>query len=103
MKYIGSIIWGGILGGAAVMIHNAFYPAGLILALLGTCVGIWLLGKAWGIRRFKVLAALIWAYVALRAGTPGVGGELLVQGNTAGNALVYAGVAALAIAIALPN
>lgn len=102
MKYIGSLIWGGVLGAAAVMIHDVFYPAGLILALLDTCIGLWLLGKAWGVRRYKVLASLVWAYVALRGGTPGVGGELLVQGNTAGNTLVYAGVAALAIAIALP-
>ncbi len=103
MKYIGSLIWGGVLGAAAVMIHNAIVPVGLIIAVLGTGVGIWILGKAWGMRRYKVLASLVWAYVALRGGTSGVGGELLVQGNTAGNTLMYAGVATLAAAIALQS
>lgn len=101
MRYIGSLIWGAVLGAAAVMIHNAFFPFGLILAILGTFVGIWLLGREWGLRRFKVLAALVWAYIALRGGTSGVGGELLVQGNVAGDTLIYAGVATLALAIAL--
>ena len=54
-------------------------------------------------RRFKVLAALVWAYVALRGGTSGIGGELLVQGNVAGNTLIYAGVATLAFAIVLQS
>lgn len=102
MKYIGSLIWGAVLGAAAVMIHNAFVPAGLVVAVLGTGSGIWILGKAWGMRRYKVLASLVWAYVALRGGTSGVGGELLVEGNMAGNTLIYAGVATIALAIALP-
>ncbi len=102
MKYIGSLIWGAVLGAAAVMIHNAFVPVGLIIALLGTGVGIWAIGKAWGMRRYRVLASLCWAYVALRGGTSGVGGELLVVGNMAGKTLIYAGVAAMALAIALP-
>lgn len=102
MRYIGSLIWGAVLGAAAVMIHNAFVPVGLIIAVLGTGVGIWLIGRAWGMRRYRVLAALVWGYVALRGGLSGVGGELLVQGNNAGNTLIYAGVATLALAIALP-
>ena len=103
MKYIASLICGAVLGAAAVMIHNAFVPVGLIIAVLGTFVGVWLIGKAWGMRRFKVLAALVWAYVALRGGTSGIGGELLVQGNVAGNTLIYAGVATLAFAIVLQS
>ncbi len=101
MKYFGSLIWGAVLGAAAVMIHNAVSPFGLILAVLGTGVGVWLEGKAGGMRRYKVLASIAWAYVALRGGTSGVGGELLVQGNFAGNTLIYAGVATLALSIAL--
>lgn len=97
-----SLIWGAVLGAAAVLIHNAILPVGLIIAVLGTAVGIWSLGKAWGMRRYKVFASLVWAYVALRGGTSGVGGELLVQGNMAGNTLIYAGLATLALAIALP-
>jgi hypothetical protein len=99
MKLIGSLIWGGILGAAAVLLHSAYVPFGLILALLGSGVGIWLIGRAWGMRRYKVLAAIVWALVALRGGTPGIGGELLVQGNFAGNALVVGGFAMLLFTI----
>ncbi len=102
MKYIGSLIWGAVLGAAAVIIHNAFVPVGLILALLGTGVGIWAIGKAWGLRRYRVLAVLVWAGVVIRGALSGVGGELLVVGNIAGNTLIFAGVATLALAIALP-
>lgn len=99
MKLLGSFLWGGILGAAAVLLHSAYVPIGVLLALLGSGVGIWLLGRAWGLRRYKVLAAIAWALVTLRAGSPGVGGELLVQGNFAGNALVVAGLAMLLIAV----
>lgn len=102
MKLIGSLIWGGVLGAAAVLLHSAYLPFGLILALLGSGVGIWLLGRAWGLRRYKVLAAIGWALVTLRGGSPGVGGELLVQGNFAGNALVVGGFAMLVLAVLAP-
>lgn len=99
MKLFGSLAWGGILGAAAVLLHSAYVPFGVLLALLGSGVGIWLLGRAWGMRRYKVLAAIGWSLMTLRGGSPGVGGELLVQGNFAGNALVVAGFAMLVIAI----
>jgi hypothetical protein len=103
MKLIGSLIWGGILGAAAVLLHSAYVPFGLILALLGSGIGIWLIGRMWGLRRYKVISAMSWALVALRAGSPSVGGELLVQGNFAGNALVVGGFAMLVTAIATPG
>lgn len=99
MKFVGSFIWGGVLGAAAVLLHSAYVPFGLVLALLGSGVGVWLIGKAWGMRRYKVLAAIAWALVTLRGGSPGIGGELLVQGNFAGNALVVAGFAMLVFAV----
>jgi len=99
-KLGGALIWGGILGAAAVLLHSAFVPFGLILALLGSGVGIWLIGRAWGLRRYKILSAIGWILVTLRGGSPGVGGELLVQGNFAGNALVVGGFAVLVFAVA---
>jgi len=91
MKLIGAFIWGGVLGAAATLLHSAYFPAGLMLALLGSGVGIWILGRAWGLRRYKVLASAGWILVTLRAGTPGIGDELLIQGNFVGNALVVCG------------
>lgn len=99
MKLIGSLIWGGILGGAAVLLHAAYVPAGLLLAWLGSAIGIWLIGRRWGMRRYKFAAAIGWAVVVLRAATPSIGGELLVQGNFAGNALVIGGFAMLVISV----
>lgn len=52
-------------------------------------------------RRYKVLAAIGWALVALRGSLPGIGGELLIQGNFAGNALVVAGFAMLIFSVAV--
>lgn len=99
MKLVGSLVWGTILGAAAVLLHGAYVPFGLILALLGSGTGIWLLGRAWGMRRYKILAAIGWALAVLIGGSPGVGGELLVQGNFSGNALVIAGLAVLVLAV----
>jgi len=102
MRLVGSFVWGAILGVAAVLLHDAYVPFGLILALLGSGVGIWLLGRAWGLRRYKILASIGWALAVLIGGTPGVGGELLVQGNFAGNALVIAGLATIVFAVIAP-
>ena len=99
MKLIGSLIWGGILGAAAVLLHSAFVPFGLVLALLGSGIGIWLIGRAWGMRRYKLVSAVGWALVVLQAGTPSMGGELLVQGNFAGDAFVLGGFAMLVLTI----
>jgi hypothetical protein len=99
MKFIGSFIWGGILGTAAVLLHSAYVPVGLVLALLGSGIGIWLIGRAWGMRRYKVISAIGWVLVALRAATPSIGGELLVQGNFAGNALVVGGFVMLVLTV----
>lgn len=99
MKLIGSLAYGAILGAAAVLLHNAYQPWGLVLSLVGTGVGIWLIGRAWGLRRYKFFAALTWAAVILRAGTLGVGNELLILGNMTGNALVVGGLITLFIAV----
>ena len=100
MKLVGAFIWGAILGAAAVLLHSAYVPFGLILALLGSGVGVWLVGRKWGLRRYKFLAAVGWVLVTLRGGTSGVGGELLVQGNFAGNALVVGGFVMLIFVVA---
>lgn len=99
IRLAGALIWGAILGAGAVLLHSAFVPFGLILALIGSGVGIWLVGRMWGLRRYKALSALAWIAVVLRAGSSGAGGELLVQGNFVGNALVVGGLAALVFGV----
>lgn len=91
MKMLGALAWGVVLGSAGVLLHDAYLPYGLLVVLLGTATGVWLVGRMWGLRRYKVVSALAWSAVVLRAGIPGTGSELLVQGNLAGNALVVGG------------
>lgn len=91
MKLLASLAWGIVLGAAAVLLHDAYVPVGLACALLGSSIGVWLLGRMWGRRRYKVTAVFAWLVLVLRAGSLGVGNELLVQGNITGNALVVGG------------
>ncbi|MDP1719669.1 MAG: hypothetical protein Q8L08_01530 [Candidatus Nanopelagicaceae bacterium] len=91
MKLLASLAWGIVLGAAAVLLHDAYVPLGLIIALLGSSIGVWLVGRMWGRRRYKVAAVVAWLILVLRAGSLGAGNELLVQGNITGNALVVGG------------
>lgn len=74
-----------------MLLHDAYVPFGLIFALLGSSIGVWLVGRMWGLRRYKVATVFAWLALVLRAGSLGVGNELLVQGNATGNALVVGG------------
>lgn len=99
MKILGALVWGAVLGAASVLLHAAYLPYGLLFAFLGAAVGVWLLGRMWGSRGYKVISALGWFAIVLRAGALGKGGELLVQGNSAGNALVAGGFVMMIFAI----
>ena len=99
MRYLFSILLGLALGTSAILLHGAYFPMGLLLGLLGSGIGIWLLGRSWGLRRYKILAALSWIAIIFRAGMYGAGNELLVEGNAMGNALVVGGVLTLFIAV----
>lgn len=101
MRIILSLIYGTILGAAAVLLHNAYQPWGLVLSLIGTGTGVWLIGRAWGLRRYKFLATFTWCAVVFLAAKPGVGGEILVLGNSMGNALVIGGFITLCIAVSI--
>jgi len=103
MKLLTSFIWGIVLGAAAVLLHDAYVPLGLLFAVLGSSIGVWLVGRMWGRRRYKGVTVVAWLVLVLRAGSLGVGNELLVQGNATGNALVVGGsLALLAVASLRP-
>jgi xanthosine utilization system XapX-like protein len=102
MTYIFSLLIGAATGAVAVLLHNALPPAGPILAFLGTFISVWSVGRKFGKRIYKIIAALSWLYVFSKASLLGAGGELLVQGDNAGSALLFFGVTSLVIAVALP-
>jgi len=93
----------GLLAGvAAIFLHIFYPPIGLVIAILGTAATVWAIGRHYGARSFKLIASIAWALILWRASTFGVGNELLVQGNSEGSALVFLGLLALFIVIALP-
>jgi hypothetical protein len=102
MKLIYAVVVGALLGASATLLHLLLFPVGLILGLIATVVGILAIGRAWRSRKFKVIAAIAWLVVVVQGATPGVGGELLIQGDLAGSLLLLLGTFSLVLAIFLP-
>ena len=90
-KLVGSLILGAITGFIGVVLHNAFHPIGIILAIITTSVGINLAGQFFGLRKYKIVTALAWLAVALRAGSYGRSHEILVISNSYGNIFLLGG------------
>jgi len=103
MRYLYSIFFGAFLGFTATIMHNSWQPVGFLLALLVTYLGIKLLGVKFYFRRFKIIAAIAWLLVVIRAGTPGLGDELLIYGNSYGNQFLLFGFIAAFIAVVTPK
>ena len=102
MRKLYAIILGAGLGAGSVFLHSSLVPFGLIFVLLATLVGIWSIGRLWGRRTLKILAAVAWTFVVLRAGFPGINEEYLIEGSSVGITLINMGFLALVIAILLP-
>jgi len=102
MRKLYAIILGAGLGAGSVFLHSSLVPFGLIFVLLATLVGIWSIGRLWGGRTLKILAAVAWTFVVLRAGIPGINEEYLIEGSSIGISLINLGFLTLIIAILLP-
>jgi hypothetical protein len=102
MNYLFSVAIGALTGACAVLLHNFALPFGPILAILGTLISIWAVGRKFGKRTYKVVAAISWILIFSKASLLGSGGELLVQGDNSGSALLFFGFTALIVAIVLP-
>lgn len=102
MKYLFSIFVGGLTAAAGVFLHLSYPPAGLILALAGSAATFWSIGRHYGKRRFKVAALLGWLIVIADATTLGAGGELLVQGDSAGMTFLASSLSIVVLSIFLP-
>lgn len=102
MRKLYAIVIGAGLGVGSVFLHASLVPFGLIFVLLATLVGIWSIGRLWGGRTLKILAAAAWTFIVLRAGFPGINDEYLIEGSSVGISLINLGFLALVIAILLP-
>jgi hypothetical protein len=86
-----SLIFGALIAISATLIHQTLPPLGLIVSLVATFTGIWWVGRYYGKKRYKLWALLGWLIVIVRAGSFGVGQELLIQGDNAGSVLLFVG------------
>ena len=84
LKYLWAALSGLVLGLCAVLLHNTLVPVGLVLTFFSEAIGIWYLGRVFGAKRFKLIGAIAWFGIVLRAGTPGAGNEILVMGDSLG-------------------
>ena len=103
MKFIGALIVGIATGVAAIFLHHFAPPFGIVVAIAGTFVAIWSIGRSLGKRFYKMLAAISWFAIFLRGGSIGVGNEIFVQGDRLGNIFLLSAFIAIFIAIALPT
>ena len=91
MKSLLSLIFGALIAIGATLIHQTLPPFGLLVSLSATFTAIWWVGRYFGKKRYKLWALLGWLIVIVRAGSFGVGQELLIQGDYAGSALLLVG------------
>ena len=99
LNAIGALFFGAVIGFLGVILHNSFEPFGIILALLTTGIGISFAGQLFGSQKYKLIAAIAWIAVVLRAGTYGVSHEILIISNLYGNIFLLGGLLVAFIAV----
>lgn len=91
MRTLVSLLFGAAVALGATLIHPTRPPIGVVLALIGTYMCIRWVGRYFGKKRYKLIALFGWFIVIVRAGTFGVGKELLILGDNSGTALLFIG------------
>lgn len=91
MQFLFSLLFGVAIAVASTLIHQTFPPVGAVIGIFATYIGIWFLGRRYGKRRYKFFGLLGWFFIISKAGSFGVGRELLIQGDNQGSALLTIG------------
>jgi hypothetical protein len=102
MRFIAALAVGVASGVAAIFLHHFAPPFGIVIAIAGTFTAIWSVGRIYGKRFYKIIAATSWLAIFWRGASLGVGNEIFIQGDRLGNIFLLASVIALIFAIALP-
>jgi hypothetical protein len=102
MKFVIALVVGIASGVAAIFLHHFAPPFGISIAIAGTFVAIWSVGRAFGKRFYKLVAAGSWVAIFWRGASLGVGNEIFIQGDRLGNIFLLSSVIALLLAVALP-
>jgi hypothetical protein len=103
VKYLYALISGVIAAVLSILIHQSIPPIGVISALIFSFGVIWLVGRLFHARSYKVIAAIGWLAALLRGSTFGEGQELLVQGDGVGVTLLLLGTLVVLFAVAARN
>jgi len=102
MRFLGALAVGVTSGAAAIFLHHFAPPFGIVIAIAGTFAAIWSVGRTFGKRIYKIVAATSWLAIFWRGASLGVGNEIFIQGDRLGNIFLLSSVIALIVAIALP-
>ena len=100
MNFVYAIFIGVTTALSATLIHQTLPPIGAIVAIAASYLAIWWVGRFTGKRRYKFFALISWLAVIAKAGSFGVGNELLIQGDNPGSALLALGFIAGIFAVA---
>jgi len=102
MKFLGALAVGVTSGVAAIFLHHFAPPFGIVIAITGTFAAIWSVGRSFGKRFYKLVAATSWLAIFWRGAALGVGNELFIQGDRLGNIFLISSVITLILAVSLP-
>jgi len=100
VRYAIALLSGAFAGVIAILLHQSVPPFGVIASLLFSYLVVWLVGRRFAARSFKLIAALGWIAVLLRGSTFGEGQELMVQGDGVGSTLLLLGTLVVLFAVA---
>ncbi len=100
MNFVYAIFIGVASASSATLIHQTLPPFGAIGGIVGSHIAIWWVGRYTGKRLYKFFALISWLAVIAKAGSFGVGNELLIQGDNPGSALLTLGFIAGIFAVA---
>jgi hypothetical protein len=91
IKALLAFIWGGFVGLAGTVFHNAFVPFGFLFAMASIAVGIWAVGRMTYSRRYKLIAVAGLLAIVLKGAISGTGNEILILSNTTGTLFLIFG------------
>ena len=91
IKALLAFIWGGFVGLAGTVFHNAFVPFGFFFAMVSIAVGIWAVGRMTYSRRYKLIAVAGLLVIVLKGAISGTGNEILILSNATGTLFLIFG------------
>ena len=93
-----AFLFGAGVGLSGALLHNSYRPIGLLLSLLALVLGAHLVREMHQSRASSWLYLIGWLLIIIRGSSIGNGGEILIEGNLYGNALVIGGILLVMIA-----